>query len=101
MLNKEISFTLMQVITSVYNYLKPRILGMIIALLFLSVILVSVAFTNWPAADHLPQNIEDQSNIMGIGLLIFDDFVIAFELLALLLLSSLMGAMYLAKGDDN
>ncbi|MDK2831453.1 MAG: hypothetical protein PWQ75_1205, partial [Methanolobus sp.] len=42
MLNKEISFTAMDVITSVYNYLKPRILGMIIALLFLLVIVVSV-----------------------------------------------------------
>ncbi|WMW24469.1 F420H2 dehydrogenase subunit FpoJ [Methanolobus sediminis] len=101
MLNKEISFTAMDVITSVYNYLKPRILGMIIAALFLAVIIVSVAFTSWPIMDQLPQDIADQSNIQGIGMMIFTDFVVPFEILSIILLSALMGAIYMAKGDDN
>ncbi|WP_094227792.1 F420H2 dehydrogenase subunit FpoJ [Methanolobus psychrotolerans] len=101
MLNKEISFTAMEVITSVYNYLKPRIFGMIIALLFLSVMVVAIAFTSWPSLDQLPQNLEDQSNIEGIGLLIFTDFVVPFEILSIVLLSALMGAIYMAKGDDT
>ncbi len=101
MLNKEVSFTPMDVITSVYNYLKPRIWGMILALLFLSVIVVSIAFTSWPTMDQLPQNLEDQSYIEGIGVLIFTEFVIPFEILSIVLLSSLMGAIYMAKGDDN
>lgn len=101
MLNKTISFSLMQIITSVYGYLKPRILGMIVALLFLSVILVAVASTGWPSLDQIPQNLEDQSNIEGIGMLIFTDFVVPFEILSIVLLSALMGAIYMAKGDDN
>lgn len=101
MLNKEISFTAMDVITSVYEYLKPRIFGMLIAALFLSVMVVAIAFTSWPSLDLIPQNIEDQSNIEGIGVLIFTDFVVPFEIMSIVLLSSLMGAIYMAKGDDN
>jgi NADH-quinone oxidoreductase subunit J len=101
MLNKEISFTVMGVITSVYNYLKPRILGMMVAVLFLAVILVTVFSTGWPSLDQIPQNLEDQSNIQAIGVLIFTEFVVPFEILAIVLLSALMGAIYMAKGDDK
>lgn len=101
MLNKEISFTFMGVITSVYNYLKPRILAMMVAFLFLAVILVAVFSTGWHSVDQLPQNLEDQSNIQGIGVLIFTEFVVPFEILAIVLLSALMGAIYMAKGDDK
>jgi NADH-quinone oxidoreductase subunit J len=51
--------------------------------------------------DQLPQNIADQSNIQGIGMMIFTDFVVPFEILSIILLSALMGAIYMAKGDDN
>ncbi|WP_407357074.1 F420H2 dehydrogenase subunit FpoJ [Methanolobus sp. WCC5] len=101
MLNKEVSFTVMGVITSVYNYLKPRILGMMVAVLFLAVILVTVFSTGWPSLDQIPQNLEDQSNIQAIGVLIFTEFVVPFEILAIVLLSALMGAIYMAKGDDK
>ncbi|MBP1908903.1 F420H2 dehydrogenase subunit FpoJ [Methanolobus bombayensis] len=101
MLNKEISFTAMDIATSVYDYLKPRIFGMIIAFLFLAVLAVAIVFTAWPAMDQLPQNIEDQSNIEAIGVMIFTDFVVPFEIMSIVLLSSLMGAIYMAKGDDN
>lgn len=101
MLNKEVSFTLMGVLTTLYKFFKPRILGIVLALLFLSVILVSVVFTSWPAVDQLPQNLDDPSNIEGIGLLIFTDLVVPFEILSIVLLSSLMGAIYMAKGDGD
>jgi F420H2 dehydrogenase subunit J len=97
MLNKQ--FTIMQIITSVYRYFKPRILGIIIALLFLAILLVSIIGTSWPTVDQLPQNLEDQSNIVGIGLLIFTQFVVPFELLSIVLLSAMVGAIYIAKGE--
>ncbi len=97
MLNKQ--FTIMQIITSVYRYFKPRILGIIVALLFLAILIVSVIGTSWPAVDQLPQNLEDQSNIVGIGLLIFTQFVVPFELLSIVLLSAMVGAIYIAKGE--
>ncbi|MBN2111010.1 MAG: NADH-quinone oxidoreductase subunit J [Methanosarcinaceae archaeon] len=103
MLNDEVSilFTPMKVLTSVYNFFRPRIIGMIVAFLFLAVILVSVFFTSWPSVEQIPQNVADQSNIEGIGVLIFTDFVVPFEILSIVLLSSLMGAIYMAKGDGN
>lgn len=97
MLNKQ--FTIMQIITSVYRYFKPRILGIIVALLFLAILLVSIIGTSWPTVDQLPQNLEDQSNIVGIGLLIFTQFVVPFELLSIVLLSAMVGAIYIAKGE--
>ncbi len=97
MLNKQ--FTIMQIITSVYRYFKPRILGIIVALLFLAILIVSVIGTSWPTVDQLPQNLEDQSNIVGIGLLIFTQFVVPFELLSIVLLSAMVGAIYIAKGE--
>lgn len=74
---------------------------MIIAGLFLAVVLVSLYGTGWTTVEQLPQNIADPSNIKGLGVLIFTDFVIPFEILSVVLLSSLIGAIYLAKGDDN
>jgi NADH-quinone oxidoreductase subunit J len=97
MLNKQ--FTIMQIITSVYRYFKPRILGMIVAFLFLAIVMVSVIGTSWPTVDQLPQNLEDQSNIEGIGLLIFTQFVVPFEILSIVLLSAMIGAIYIAKGE--
>ncbi|WP_292462270.1 F420H2 dehydrogenase subunit FpoJ [Methanolobus sp.] len=97
MLNKQ--FTIMQIITSVYRYFKPRILGMIVAFLFLAIVMVSVIGTSWPIVDQLPQNLEDPSNIEGIGLLIFTQFVVPFEILSIVLLSAMIGAIYIAKGE--
>ncbi|MCC7575906.1 MAG: NADH-quinone oxidoreductase subunit J [Methanomethylovorans sp.] len=99
MLNKH--FTVMQILTSVYNFFRPRIAGMIIAILFLAIVLISIGFTNWNTVDQLPQNPMDQSNIQGIGMLIFTDLVVPFEILSIVLLSSLMGAIYMAKGDGT
>ncbi len=99
MLNKK--FTIMQVLTAVYNFFRPRIAGMIIAFLFLAIVVISVGFTQWNTVDQIPQNMMDQSNIQGIGRLIFIDFVVPFEILSIVLLASLMGAIYMAKGDGT
>ena len=74
---------------------------MIITILFLAIVLISIGFTNWNTVDQLPQNPMDQSNIQGIGMLIFTDLVVPFEILSIVLLSSLMGAIYMAKGDGT
>ncbi len=99
MLNKH--FTVMQILTAVYNFFRPRIAGMIVAILFLAIVIISIGFTNWNTVDQIPQNAMDQSNIQGIGMLIFTDFVIPFEILSIVLLSTLMGAIYMAKGDGT
>jgi NADH-quinone oxidoreductase subunit J len=91
----------MQILTSVYNFFRPRISGMIIALLFLAIVVISVGFTNWSTVDQISQNPLDQSNIQGIGRMIFNDFVVPFEILSIVLLASLMGAIYMAKGDGT
>ncbi len=91
----------MQILTAVYNFFRPRIAGMMVAILFLAIVLISVGFTNWNTVDQIPQNAMDQSNIQGIGMLIFTDFVVPFEILSIVLLSTLMGAIYMAKGDGT
>jgi NADH-quinone oxidoreductase subunit J len=91
----------MQILTAVYNFFRPRIAGMMVAILFLAIVLISIGFTNWNTVDQIPQNAMDQSNIQGIGMLIFTDFVIPFEILSIVLLSTLMGAIYMAKGDGT
>ncbi|WP_214044552.1 F420H2 dehydrogenase subunit FpoJ [Methanomethylovorans sp.] len=99
MLNKH--FTIMQVLTGVYNFFRPRIAGMVVSILFLAIVLISIGFTNWNVVDQIPQDPMDQSNIQGIGMLIFTDFVIPFEILSIVLLATLMGAIYMAKGDGT
>ncbi len=89
----------MQIITSVYRYFKPRILGMIVAFLFLAIVMVSVIGTSWPTVDKLPQNLEDPSNIEGIGLVIYTQFVVPFEQLSIVLRSAMISAIDIAKGE--
>jgi F420H2 dehydrogenase subunit J len=91
----------MQILTAVYNFFRPRIAGMIIAFLFLAIVVISIGFTEWNTVDQIPQNLMDQSNIQGIGMLIFTDLVVPFEILSIVLLASLIGAIYMAKGDGT
>jgi F420H2 dehydrogenase subunit J len=62
---------------------------------------VGVLGTSWNTVSELPQNPADQSNIEGIGMLIFTHYVAPFEVLSIVLLASLIGAIYLAKGEIN
>jgi F420H2 dehydrogenase subunit J len=76
-------------------------LAFIVALLFTAVMIAGIFGTSWNTVSELPENPADQSNIEGIGLLIFTHYVAPFEVLSIVLLASLIGAIYLAKGEGN
>lgn len=78
-----------------------RPLAFIVALLFTAVVVVGTFGTSWNTVSELPQNPADQSNIEGIGMLIFTQYVAPFEVLSIVLLASLVGAIYMAKGEGN
>lgn len=78
-----------------------RPLAFLVALLFTAVVVVGAFGTSWNTVSELPQNPADQSNIEGIGMLIFTHYVAPFEVLSIVLLASLIGAIYLAKGEGN
>lgn len=99
MLNKQ--FSLKSIFNGIYSFFKPRIVGIIIALLFLSIVLLSIFTTSWNTIEQLPQNISDQSNVQGIGILLFTDLVVPFEILSIVLLATLIGAIYMAKGEGE
>ena len=74
--------------------------GILVALLFLASILIGIMGTPWPSVDKLPEDATDMSGIERIGTLIFKDYVLAFEILSLLLLASLIGAVYMARKEE-
>jgi NADH-quinone oxidoreductase subunit J len=78
-----------------------RPLAFTVALLFTAVVVVGTFGTSWNTVSELPQNPADQSNIEGIGMLIFTQYVAPFEVLSIVLLASLVGAIYMAKGEGN
>lgn len=78
-----------------------RPLAFLVALLFTAVVVVGAFGTSWNTVSELPQNTADQSNIEGIGMLIFTQYVAPFEVLSIVLLASLIGAIYMAKGEGN
>ncbi len=78
-----------------------RPLAFLVCLLFVAVIVTGAFGTSWNTVPELPENPADQSNIEGIGMLIFTQFVAPFEVLSIVLLASLIGAIYMAKGEGN
>lgn len=78
-----------------------RLLSFLLALLFTAIVMVGAFGTSWNTVSELPQNPADQSNIESIGMLIFTHYVVPFEVLSIVLLASLIGAIYLAKGEGN
>jgi len=79
-----------------------KILNAVVALLFLAVVGMSVAGTAWSDLEEPITFIEeDSSGIVHIGTEIFTTYVVAFEVLALVLLAALIGGIYLAKEDDT
>ena len=78
-----------------------RALSFAVCLLFVAVIVTGAFGTSWHTVPDLPQNPADPSNIEGIGMLIFTQFVTPFEVLSIVLLASLIGAIYMAKGEGN
>jgi NADH-quinone oxidoreductase subunit J len=78
-----------------------RPLAFLVALLFIAVIVIGAFGTSWNTVSELPQNTSDQSNIEGIGMLLFTQYVVPFEVLSIVLLASLIGAIYMAKGEGD
>jgi len=76
-------------------------LAFFVALLFTAIVVVGAFGTSWNTVSKLPQNPTDQSNIEGIGMLIFTHYVAPFEVLSIVLLASLIGAIYMAKGEGD
>ena len=78
-----------------------RPLAFLVVLLFTAIVVIGAFGTSWNTVSELPQSQADQSNIEGIGMLIFTHYVAPFEVLSIVLLASLIGAIYLAKGEGN
>jgi len=77
-----------------------KILNAVVALLFLAVVVMSVMGTEW-IEEPLTFTDNDSSGIVTIGTEIFTTYVVAFEVLALVLLAALIGGIYLAKEDEE
>lgn len=72
-----------------------------VALLFLAVVVLGTFGTSWNTVSELPENPADPSNVEGLGMLIFTQYVIPFEVMSIVLLASLIGAIYMAKGEGS
>ena len=77
-----------------------KILNAFVSLLFLAVVEMSVFGTIW-VVEPLTFVENDPSGILHIGMQIFTTYVVAFEVLALVLLAALIGGIYLAKEDKE
>ncbi|MCK4652641.1 MAG: dehydrogenase [Methanosarcinales archaeon] len=77
-----------------------KILNALVSLLFLAVVGMSVFGTIW-VVEPLTFVENDPSGILHIGMQIFTTYVVAFEVLALVLLAALIGGIYLAKEDKE
>ncbi|MEA1944463.1 MAG: dehydrogenase [Euryarchaeota archaeon] len=77
-----------------------KILNAVVSLLFLAVVMMSVTGTTW-VTEELTFVEGDSSGIIHIGELIFTTYVVAFEVLALVLLAALIGGIYLAKKETE
>jgi NADH:ubiquinone oxidoreductase subunit 6 (subunit J) len=58
-------------------------------------LIMSVAYTTWPLA--MPAPIEQGAR--DVALLLFNDYILAFEAISLLLLAAVIGGIYLARRD--
>lgn len=72
-----------------------------VSLLFLAVVVLGTFGTSWNTVSELPENPADPSNVEGLGMLIFTQYVIPFEVMSIVLLASLIGAIYMAKGEGS
>ena len=67
-----------------------RPLAFLVTLLFTAIVVVGAFGTSWNTVSELPENPADQSNIEGIGMLIFTHYAAPFEVLSIVLLASLI-----------
>lgn len=72
-----------------------------VSVLFLAIVVLGAFGTAWNTVSELPGNLDDPSNIEGLGMLIFTHYVVPFEVLSVVLLATLIGAIYMAKGEES
>ncbi len=75
-----------------------KILNLIIALLLFGVLFTAIDTTVWTGKEEVTPITTEQIAGPGAGG-IFSDFIFSFELLSLLLLAALIGALYIAKKE--
>jgi NADH-quinone oxidoreductase subunit J len=77
----------------------PRVLGGLAAIgLGVAIVAAKVSATvKWAALDELPAPQHDQAESIGIGFLAPDQYMIAFELAAVVLTVALVAAVYIAR----
>ena len=71
--------------------------GAIAAVLLFGLFAVSIGLTDFPAADEFISSV----SATDIAINLFDEYLFAFEALAVLLLAAVIGGLYLAKRDDD
>lgn len=78
----------------------------ILTLAFLAALFASLSVTNWGASEKQPMGYEPkeglrlpESGIGDIGMEIFTIYVFPFEVLSLVLLAALIGAIFIAKKE--
>lgn len=70
--------------------------GAIAAILLMGLLITAILLTEWP---HDGQVYAAETR--DIALTLFEDYLFAFEVLAVLLLAAVIGGLYLAKRDDD
>lgn len=79
-----------------------KLLNLLIALLLFAVLFLAIDDSTrvWAGKEEVnPITVEEIAGGPGISGGIFSDFVFSFELLSLLLLAALIGALYIAKKE--
>jgi NADH-quinone oxidoreductase subunit J len=78
----------------------------ILTLAFLAALFASLSITNWGVGEISPISFEPkeglrlpESGIGDVGMEIFTSYVFPFEILALVLIAALVGAVYVARKE--
>ncbi|VVB69205.1 F(420)H(2) dehydrogenase subunit J [uncultured archaeon] len=78
----------------------------ILTLAFLAALFASLSITNWGVGENQPISFEPraglrlpESGIGDVGMEIFTSYVFPFEVLALVLIAALVGAVYVARKE--
>ncbi|HIH44032.1 MAG TPA: dehydrogenase [Candidatus Methanoperedenaceae archaeon] len=83
-----------------------RMLNVLVALMLFIVIAFAAVDTPWGKPRDITYidgqgNVTDQSGIKHVGKALLTTYVLPFEVLSLLLLAALIGAIYLAKKEES
>lgn len=80
---------------------KYKLIALGVALMVPLNILVLKAVSNLPSKDLYPIENSDFGDIKPVGMILYNEWIIAFELISILLLIALVGSVVLAKKRDT